>query len=72
MKYVVACASPFNGSVKVGTVDADSPEQAIFIAAERDGWDAGTVEDLEKFLSSIEDKYIATPVDQIRSYSESR
>ena len=72
MKYVVACASPFNGTVKIGTIDADSPEQAIFIAAERDGWETRTAEDLESFLAAIEDKYIATPVDQIRSYSESR
>lgn len=74
MKYIIAHSSPFNGTVKIGTIEADSPNQAILIAAERDGWDIGTTEDRDiiAFLRSIEDQYIATPADQIPCYFESR
>jgi hypothetical protein len=64
-KYIVAHNTPFSGNVNVGLVEADSVSQAIYKAAEIDGWDVSDFTDgsfLAGFLRSIEDKYVAVNV----------
>lgn len=75
MRFIVASASAFTGCVKIGTIEAETAEQAICIAAERDGWDASDVgEDttLGEFLAQIDDWYTAAPIDHVQCYPESR